>query len=130
MTDLVDAKVNEAKGLVLDWLVAVALPLDHVIEYGPEDFREQRRHTVKNGEYIYRWSDSWNQAGELIEEFNISLQRKHNGWWMASIQYNYADEPEFLHLDHKPLTAAMRCLVSSRLGPVVKVPAGLLENHP
>lgn len=127
MTDLVEVKVAEAEGLVLDWLVANAVPFDHALEYGPEDFREQRKTTAKNGEYLYRWSSSWSQGGELIEEFSISLQKRHDGWWMASIQYNYDDEPQFLQLDHQPLVAAMRCLVLSRLGPVVKVPACLVE---
>lgn len=124
-----ETKTANLEGVALDWAVAKVIAYDEGPDatcYGPADFREQRRRTVKNGEFVYRWSSAWGQGGELIEEYSISLQRRHDGWWMASVQFNYADEPQYLHLAAAPLTAAMRCLVAYRLGDTIDVPEELL----
>ena len=58
----------------------------------------------------------------LMEDFLISVENKHDGWWMASTKSNYMDEPEHLHLAKDPATAICRTFVSMMLGPNVDIP--------
>jgi hypothetical protein len=58
----------------------------------------------------------------LMEEFRISVENKHDGWWMASTKSNYMDEPEHLHMAKDPATAICRTFVSMKLGPNVDIP--------
>ena len=78
--------------------------------------------------HSYTPSTDWAQGGPIIEKEKISLEIKDDGWWVAGVcrQYNYSRTKEYMHLDHSPLIAAMRCYVASKLGYEVEVPEELL----
>ena len=103
-------KTNELTGAALDWAVAKC-------EVGAEFIGE-----IDDPHF---YSTDWSQGGSIIEREKISLEMKHDGWWVASFQYNYSDEKEHLQLADTPLIAAMRCYVASKLGDNVVVPEEL-----
>ena len=117
------AKVSEATGMTLDWMVT-SIEEPKAMEYGVADWREQRRGMVKHGEYLYRWSSSWMQGGPIIEREEIFLAKSVLGGWTAAI---YPDDICcILYAGDTPLTAAMRVHVASRYGDEVEVPDELV----
>ena len=77
---------------------------------------------------MFNPSTDWSQGGSIIEREKISLECKHDGWWVASYQYNYVDDKEYLQLSETPLISAMRCYVASKLGDEVEVPDELIGD--
>lgn len=111
-------KTTELNKAALDWAVTL-IEKPEACEYGVDDWIGQRRHTVKDSEYVYRWHQSWMQAGPIIEREEIDIQccQLKNG---AKVWRTFhADGPT-------PLIAAMRCFVASKLGDEVDVPEELL----
>ena len=53
--------------------------------------------------------------GHMLYHYNISLEKKHDGWWVASYKFNYEDEPQYMYLDKDPLVAVMQCLIAFKL---------------
>lgn len=105
-------KTSELTGLALDWAVAKCE------EKGlPGGYRTGM---VERGNFTP--STNWAQGGPLIEREKISVELKPHGYWMASYQYNYADEKRFLTLGDTPLIAAMRCFCASHIGDEVEIP--------
>lgn len=103
-------KTSEATPIQLDWLVAVCKGMK-VWAAAPAAMWDD-----------YSPATDWADAGPIIERESISIERKHDGWWMASCKYHYADDPMYLVLGDTPLIAAMRCYVASKLGEYVDVP--------
>jgi hypothetical protein len=65
-------KISELTGIQLDYAVSL---IEGDVKYGVEDWAEQRRYTVNsNDEYVFRYSQSWNQAGPIIERECIELE--------------------------------------------------------
>ncbi len=114
-------KASELTDVALDWAVTlIEKPI--ACEYGVEDWRGQRRQTVKNGEYVYRWHQSWAQGGPIIERECISLHGRPNDW-VAECHDSPMAVPES---GPTPLIAAMRCYVASKLGDEIDLPEGLV----
>jgi len=111
-------KTSELTGLQLDYAVAL---IEGQVKYGAEDFREQRKHTVESGEYVYRYSTSWAQGGPIIEREGICLVlNQHRNWDV------HLDNVNFFETGETPLIAAMRCYVTSKLGDEIDIPEELL----
>lgn len=111
-------KTSELTGAALDWAVAKC-----------EGFKTLERGKAcevlfPNG-VPFQPSTDWSQGGPIIEREKISLECKHDGWWVASYQYNYSDDKEYICLAADPLLAAMRCYVASKLGEDIDIPEGL-----
>jgi hypothetical protein len=107
-------RTSELQGAALDWAVAKCKWLMQgqiAIDGVTQGFFEP--------------STDWSQGGPIIEREKISLECKHDGWWVASYQYNYSDYKEYICLADTPLIAAMRCYVASRLGDEVELPEEL-----
>jgi hypothetical protein len=117
-------KVSEAKGQVLDCLVAKAI--------GKTIYRSKtgRWMTANYGEFKYRhgtpWFEpaiSWAQGGPIIEREEIALEPmthdKFGDGWLATRVESLAVCMEF---GPTMLIAAMRCYVVSQLGDEVEVP--------
>jgi hypothetical protein len=109
-------KASELTDLALDWAVTL-IENPRACEYGVEDWRGQRRQTVKNGEYVYRWHQSWAQGGPIIEKERISVFVLGDGW--AS---GFQSGPT-------ALIAAMRCHIAFKLGDEVEIPDELINNR-
>ena len=113
-------------GVALDWFMAKAQGIE---TYGPQDFREQRRSVAKNGEYLYRWSHSWNQTGPLIENEHIDLcWSSAEKSWAAYMMESQRVDRQLEVEGPTPLVAACRCYVVEKLGDFVDVPEGLLNS--
>lgn len=129
---------SELANIALDWAVATALGIE---TYGPEDFREQRKYTVKNGEYVYRWSSSRAQGGVILEDEGIDLIRERqpldcgNGTvrlqpvgWRAQVGPSAVGmEPQFTQFGPTQLVAGLRCFISYKIGAEVEIPDVLLN---
>ena len=112
-------------GIALDWFVAQA---DQIQTYGPQDFREQRKSVTSNGEYIYRWHQSWQQTGPLIEREHIDLcwAPGEQSWAAYMMESKRVDR--LLEIEGPTsLVAACRCIVVDKLGDHVDVPEGLVD---
>ena len=71
--------------------------------------------------YIFRPSTDWAQGGPIIEREGISINSHLDGHeWFARDYWGMNEQA-----DEKPLIAAMRCYVASKLGDEVNVPEGL-----
>ena len=108
-------KTSELTGAALDWAVAKC---------------EGRRIESPNSD-VY-WPElcsfsprqNWAQAGEIIEREGIRLHRSvSNSWWAGA-----EATPSTPVSGETPLIAAMRCLVTSKLGDEVDVPEELFCN--
>lgn len=115
-------KTSELTGAALDYAVA-SIENPQWFENGYMENPAIALH-MDDGE-VYSPSTDWNQGGPIIEREHISLNQHHDGWWIASIQYNYTDEAQHTQLALSPLIAAMRCFVMSKLGDEVEIPEEL-----
>jgi hypothetical protein len=117
-------QTSELTEAALDWAVTM-IEKPEACEYGVEDWRGQRRQTVKNGEYVYRWHQSWAQGGPIIEREIDVLERYRLNIntiaWDATAQ----GDDQCTATGPTPLIAAMRCYVASKLGDEVDVPEEL-----
>jgi hypothetical protein len=118
-------KTNELTGAALDWAVTL-IEKPNACEYGVEDWRGQRRQTVKNGEYVYRWHQSWAQGGPIIEREGISLIRQTPDRWVSEYSNGCGRFDHARSHGPTPLIAAMRCYVASKLGDDINIPEELL----
>lgn len=114
-------KTSEARGAVLDWLVATAKGFSPVFEHTLYDPIIYLSKMQKQEEDSYAPSRRWSEGGEIIEREHMTLHCYSDSLWDACIgRLDYvADGPT-------PLIAAMRCFVASRLGDEVDVPDELV----
>lgn len=123
-------KVDEATGTTLDWAVAKALgvPVEVTASSPPVVRLTNPRDMFEVGvrSWAFTPTTHWAQGGPIIERENISLASQSTRWaefWQADIGHS----SKFTQWDHKPLIAAMRCYVMSKLGETVEVPEELLN---
>lgn len=112
-------KVSEATNVQLDWLVGT---IEHSLGF------EYRPRTKKCYAYdktklmkVYSPTTSWAQGGPIIERERLNLRASGAGDWVAST-HDLAHPERRIQYGPTPLTAAMRCFISSRLGEEVEVP--------
>ena len=118
-------KTADLDKLALDWAVTTIEEPD-ALRYGVDDWREQRCHKVKHGEFICRWHQSWAQGGPVIEREGIDVIKNGGAW--TSLKTATANHPHIRAYGPTPLIAAMRCYVASCLGDEVDVPDELFET--
>lgn len=107
-------KTSELTGKALDWAVAKCegvingddLDIGFVLEGG------------------YTPSTDWAQGGPIIEREGIQIVRRGDFCWEA-----LRDADGVFCLGRKPLIAAMRCYVASKLGDEVDVPDEILKGN-
>jgi hypothetical protein len=123
-------KTSELTGAALDWAVAKCEGDDvaELSEGGSYMVVPGATYWNEEGEGFpveYSPSTSWAQGGPIIEREHISIESTRVGGlgdrWMASAMYEYCTE-----FSDKPLIAAMRCYVASKLGDNVEIPEELL----
>lgn len=105
-------RTSELTGPALDWAVAKALGKN------VDPWHKHLAGWLKD----HRYSTDWAQGGPIIGREQISLtqfkghpSRAHLG---TVVQFEHA----MFAPEGRPLTAAMRCLVASKLGEEVEVP--------
>lgn len=104
-------KTSELTGAALDWAVAMCEGVEAHIVDGELVWRDE-----------LRYSTDWAKGGPIIEREGIAIDRMIGPTWAAYFPpYNAVDRK----LDEKPLIAAMRCYVASKLGESVNIPQEL-----
>lgn len=119
-------KVNEASGVVLDWLVAKCEGYSPISHSRLATVMVERRNArgVMQPEHItsLRFSSNWAQGGPIIEREKLGVI-PHGLTYKSS---NLANT--LLGFGDTPLVAAMRSFVLSKLGDEVDVPNELVER--
>lgn len=121
-------QTNKLVGLALDWAVAKSLGYTPLYPNSPADnLRDAEGLLVHTTELAF--SSSWAQGGPIIGREGISLEQFENFPCMAfkgtHVEYKFKSyAPEGM-----PLIAAMRCLVSSKLGDLIDVPDRLVTKE-
>ncbi|HEX5362353.1 MAG TPA: phage protein NinX family protein [Fluviicoccus sp.] len=154
MADMIEVKTAELEGYALDWaaMVADGWQCTGITQLGyRHDYRIEMRweREDENGKTtVLGWtpspSRSWNDGGPLLDKYSISIQspkaRVHRnggplhgwseaGYWHACTwEAGVTGKRAFGWHESLALVAAMRCLVAHKIGPVVLVPALLLEG--
>jgi hypothetical protein len=114
-------KTSELTGAALDWAVAKCEGPNSVAAcYYDEDDLPMCRDEAQHMEW--QPSTNWAQGGPIIEREEIDLNCYESptsgvGWWSAEITGTEARAK-----GTKPLIAAMRCYVASRLGDTIDIP--------
>lgn len=134
------AKVSEAVGPVLDWMVAKAE--GHLVaryNTGEIYLIERPWKDQSRIKWIAAWAPckAWAQGGPIVERECIGFEWMASEWKAAQ---NYAgvpykDAPSMRPIGQRhlcygptPLIAAMRCYVTSKIGNEVEVPEELLKQ--
>ncbi len=83
---------------------------------------------VSNAHTLHRFypSSEWQHGGPLIEKYNISIS-DCDGEWVASIMNDDGDYDALVN-GARPLIAACRAVVASKLGDEVDIPDELMES--
>ena len=106
-------KSSELQGAALDWAVAkcewVALDPNLLKDGYPVKFR-------------FEPSTNWAQGGPIIEREGISINIWGNDKWVG----NYCEAEQY---GPKPMIAAMRCYVASKLGDIIDIPEAINETQ-
>jgi hypothetical protein len=132
--EMVEVKTSELVGAALDWAVAQAVGKAVAVKKSmggamliyPDDAKLARIYQITSNPYMP--SENWEQGGKLIEEYTDGPHRNDE---LRENEYIDVDEPWYcesgVHWDAgpTPLIAACRCIVKSKLGETVQVPAEL-----
>jgi hypothetical protein len=115
-------KTSELTGSALDWAVAKCEEVLDSIDL--ERINGVWAVFAPEYECMFEPSTCWTQGGPIIEREHISIEATRIGGlgdrWMAT------DSGFCTEFADKPLIAAMRCYVSSKLGDTVEIPKELL----
>ena len=123
---MVEKKTEDLTGPDLEWAVAAALGLESAA-FEPWFVTLDPCHSGPNFDRATEYCPSadWAQGGPLIHEFEVSLSHhasnKSGQEWVANFRTKFGSG----QTGPSPLVAAMRCLVRSKLGATVSVPARL-----
>ena len=108
-------KTNELTGAALDWAVAKCEAFKTKVEIeGIVWLLDSRGDISRN----FNPSSNWSWGGPIIEEEGISISSHLDGdEWFARDYWGLNKQAA-----EKPLIAAMRCYVASKLGDEVEIP--------
>lgn len=119
MNQTVEVKTSELVGAALNWAVLAAVEVNGNQSYWKSQV------LARPESYTYRPSTDWSQGGPLIERERIEIRNDDDTKEWSAQPW---DQDEYEQNGSTPLIAAMRCLVASKLGDTVQVPAELI--HP
>ena len=106
-------KTSELQGAALDWAVAKCEGVEVRLLNGGTEMM------LRDGDFWYP-SESWQQAGPIIEREQLNLSCLGNNKW--EVWPNYGMNDTTYCKGPTPLIAAMRCYVARKLGEEVEVP--------
>lgn len=144
---MVEVRAGDLEGVALDWAVAFAMigkvlvypegghfPPAGTVSLNEDDFTLWLNDGERNSQ---SWSPStlWSQCGHLIDEHIFSLSRAVEpkaGWdAVGGVKYSATAEGKdgfgVMAFGDTRMVAACRAFVEAQLGPVVSVPAELLN---
>ena len=134
---MIEVKTSELFGAALDW--AVAKSTDFSVEVKPwgEFSNASTGHKIKARGFrvwyefdgdLEEWAPSgdWSQGGPLIEKHKVIIAY-HNAPDRMPVATTIETNPDY-EFGATPLIAAMRAIVSAKLGDVVSVPSELVEQ--
>jgi len=108
-------KTSDLTGAALDGAVAKCEGVDY-----------ETRDTYDGIGTLYEatvYSTSWAQGGPIIEREKINLEMQRENLWVAQkFAEPYYRRVTYTGVSDKPLIAAMRCYVASKLGDDVEIP--------
>lgn len=109
-------KTSELTGVALDWAVAKCEGHDEEYILAPDQF------ILIHDDF--RYSTNWAQGGPIIEREGIGINAHLDGFeWFARDYWGMNEQAA-----EKPLVAAMRCYVASKLGDDVEIPEEMMEQ--
>ena len=122
-------KTSELTGAALDWAVAKCMTGGEIFQSGRVAHAvvlhvvggTTAPYFVKDSGVVrcaFEPSTNWAQGGPIIEREGLTLTHQENRWAAQT------DDDLFAY-GRKPLIAAMRCYVASKLGDEVEVPKEL-----
>jgi hypothetical protein len=114
-------KTSEATPRQLNWLAAKC-------EGHVDDETIIRRLDPDDEGWCIAYSTDWSQGGPIIERECIALRGPsiRGGLWASFVDLSGISQgPQHRHTGPKPLIAAMRCYVASKLGDEVEIPEEL-----
>jgi hypothetical protein len=124
-------RIADLDDIALDYAVTkVARP--EGLQYGVADWREQRRSALYRGEYLYRWSYSWEQGGPLIETLTS------RGPQIESRTCRYIGDMNVVTAHVKGhykqsgptiLIAGLKCYLHLHLGDEIAIPEELFQEQ-
>jgi len=107
----------------------IGWPLDYAVILAKYPKAFENKPSIKNIVVNYPYSTNWSQAGPIINQENISLDNRKGEPCRAfkgtPVQYEFS----VFAPEGKPLTAAMRCFVASKLGEEINVPQELFATN-
>jgi Protein of unknown function (DUF2591) len=114
-------KTTELTGAALDWAVAKCEGAENT--WGRSRLKPYEWHKG------HSYSTEWAQGGRIIERERLSIECTRADevlgirWMAESTSKDYCTQ-----FAEKPLIAAMRCYVASKLGDEVEIPTELITN--
>ena len=121
-------KVSEATTLQIDWMVLEALGNNSgpLITYEGNG----RKWITTQGGFTINYAENWAQGGPIIEREFIDIRHFRGGtmYWEAWTPAPERRDGEVSEYGPTPLIAAMRCLVTSKLGDTVEIPEELCQS--
>ena len=125
-------KTSELTGGALDWVVlkceSGTEPKHDTIASWWAKIDGKDRTTAHGWSQAFNPSTNWAHGGPIINRERISRTIDHSGLWVAYWTDGYGEGDEakkWIHCDRSELVAGLRCLVASKLGPEVEIPAEL-----
>ena len=115
-------KSSELQGAALDWAVAKCEGYEIVRMRGNEITFLDRTDDGALNEKQIGYSINWAQGGPIIEREGISINLWGNDKWVG----NYCEAEQY---GPKPMIAAMRCYVASKLGDIIDIPEAINETQ-
>ncbi|MBN3760921.1 phage protein NinX family protein [Burkholderia sp. Ac-20365] len=128
-------KVRDLLGAALDWAV---MKCEHPRNDSVPFFNQLRNESVvyeagmkQTHTGRFRFSERWEQGGPIIGRERINIQfcrdlRDRNGLYIHAEMGTHSYHGYWRGSHDRPLVAAMRCYVASRLGEEVEIPVELL----
>lgn len=116
-------KVESMTNLQLNWAVATCAIVGFTVS-GAGPYARVIYIPKRSAWMVYSPTTNWKQGGAVIEAARITVEVKHDGWWVAMV-YDINDAPQWMSVGETPLVAAMRCYVKSKFGDALEPPAGL-----
>jgi len=109
-------KVSEATNLQINWLVAKCKGIKLTNGFYNRLLVDGRMSMGQSSLAAYNPTTDWAQGGPILEREGITLSDASDTMWSAGYKGTLN------HFGPTPLIAAMRCMVSSKLGKEVEVP--------